>query len=123
MNTLNTHLKPSNQPPLWLLFGAGGMLSALIGAVLVLITGIAGPLNLLGLGNVMSYENLVAFARNPFGAIFILVVISLFLWHAAHRIYHMLHDLGVHLNAFAWLACYGVAAAGTLTAAVALIGM
>jgi fumarate reductase subunit D len=123
MNTLNTQLKPSNQPPLWLLFGAGGMLSALIGAVLVFITGIAGPLGLFGAANPMSYENLAAFARNPLGAIFILAVISLFLWHAAHRIYHTLHDLGFHANVFTWLACYGVAAAGTVTAAIALIGL
>ena len=47
-------------------------------------------------------------------------MIALFLWHGAHRIYHTLHDFGVRLNAFTWLACYGVALAGTITAAVAL---
>ncbi|MGE5095019.1 MAG: fumarate reductase subunit FrdD [Betaproteobacteria bacterium] len=120
---MNTQLKPSNQPPFWMLFGAGGFLSALIGAALVLVTGIAGPLNLMGLGRAMSYENLAAFARNPLGGLFIFAVITLFLWHAAHRIYHTLHDLGIHLNAFTWLACYGVALAGTITAAVALLGL
>jgi succinate dehydrogenase subunit D len=118
---MNAPLRPSNQPPFWLLFGAGGLLSALIGAALVLITGIAGPLALFGGANPMSYENVLAFARNPFGALFVFAVIMLFLWHAAHRIYHTLHDLGVHLNAFIWLACYGVALAGTITAAVALV--
>ena len=34
----------SNAPIFWLLFGAGGMLSALLGAALVGITGLAGPL-------------------------------------------------------------------------------
>ena len=118
---MSAQLKPSNQPPLWLLFGAGGMLSALIGAALVLITGIAAPLGLFGAANPMSYENLLAFARNPLGALFILAVISLFLWHAAHRIYHTLHDFGAHGNVFTWLACYGVALAATVTAAYALI--
>jgi succinate dehydrogenase subunit D len=118
---MNTGLKQSNQPPFWLLFGAGGMLSALIGAALVLVTGIAGPLGLFGAANPMSYGNLSAFARNPLGGLFIFAVISLFLWHAAHRIYHMLHDLGIHGNAFTWLACYGVALAGTITSAVALV--
>lgn len=118
---MNTQLKSSNQPPYWLLFGAGGFLSALIGAVLVFITGIAGPLNLLGQANAMSYENLLAFARNPLGALFVFAVISLFLWHAAHRIHHMLHDFGIHGNVFTWLACYGVALAGTVTSAAALL--
>jgi fumarate reductase subunit D len=114
-------MKPSNQPPFWLLFGAGGMVSALIGTMLVFITGLAGPLGLFGAANPVSYEHLLAFARNPLGTMFIFAVISLFLWHAAHRIYHTLHDFGIHLNAFWWLACYGVATAGSVTAAMALL--
>lgn len=114
-------MKHSNQPPFWMLFGGGGMLSALIGVALVFITGLAGPLGLFGAANPVSYENLAAFARNPLGALFIFAVIALFLWHAAHRIYHTLHDFGIHLNAFWWLACYGVAAAGSIVAALALV--
>jgi fumarate reductase subunit D len=115
--------KPSHQPPLWMLFGAGGMLSALVGAALVFITGLAGPLGLFGSTDPMAYENLAAFARNPLGGLFIFAVVALFLWHAAHRIFHTLHDFGIHLNAFWWLACYGVAAAGSVTAAVALLNL
>ena len=37
-------MKRSNAPIFWLLFGAGGMLAALLGPVLVAITGIAVPL-------------------------------------------------------------------------------
>ena len=37
-------MRRSNAPVFWLLFGAGGMLSALLGAALVSITGIAAPL-------------------------------------------------------------------------------
>lgn len=120
---MNAPLKPSKQPPLWLLFGAGGMLSALIGAMLVFITGIGAPLGLLGLGDAFTYAHVLAFARNPLGALFILAVISLFLWHAAHRIYHTLHDFGIHGNVFTWLACYGVALAATVAAAAALLGL
>ena len=36
-------LKRSNAPVFWLLFGAGGMLSALFGTALVFLTGIATP--------------------------------------------------------------------------------
>jgi fumarate reductase subunit D len=116
-------MKRSNQPPFWMMFGAGGMVSALIGAVLVFITGLGGPLGLFGSANPIAYENLAAFARHPLGALFIFAVIALFLWHAAHRIYHTLHDFGIHLNAFWWLACYGVAAAGSIAAALALLSV
>ena len=34
-------ITPSNAPIFWLLFGAGGVLSALFGSALVFITGIA----------------------------------------------------------------------------------
>jgi fumarate reductase subunit D len=114
-------MKHSNQAPFWMLFGAGGMVSALIGVALVFLTGLAGPLGLFGARNPIAYDNLLAFARNPLGGLFIFVVIALFLWHAAHRIYHTLHDFGIHLNVLWWLACYGVAAAGSVTAAVALL--
>ncbi|MEJ8839025.1 fumarate reductase subunit FrdD [Ramlibacter sp. AN1133] len=116
-----TNLKHSNQAPFWMLFGAGGMVSALIGVALVLITGLAGPLGLFGAANPIAYDNLLAFARNPLGGLFIFVVIALFLWHAAHRIYHTLHDFGIHLNAFWWLCCYGVAALGSIVALVSLL--
>ena len=36
-------MKRSNAPVFWLLFGAGGMLCALLGTALVFITGIAVP--------------------------------------------------------------------------------
>ena len=113
-------MKRSNQPVPWLLFGAGGMLSALIGAMLVFITGIALPLGILP-ADLLSYENMLAFDRHWAGKAFVWVVISLFLWHAAHRIFHSLHDLGVHSKTPSAIACYGVALTGTLAAAAALL--
>ena len=111
-------MKRSIQPPFWLFFGAGGMLSALIGWMLVWITGIAGPL---GLVDWMTPEHIQAFARNPLGKAFVFAVVSLFLWHGAHRIPHSLHDLGVHAGVVSMLACYGLALAGAATVAVALL--
>ena len=112
-------LKRSWQPPFWLLFGAGGMLSALVGWALVLVTGIAAPL---GVGaSLTSYENVSAFARHPLGKTTLLAVIALFLFHGSHRIFHTLHDFGVRAAAAAWLACYGAALAGSLAAAAALL--
>ncbi len=113
-------MKRSNQPPLWLLFGAGGMLSALIGAALVFYTGIAVPLGWLKPGDAVDYPRALAFAQNPLAKAFILAVISLFLWHAAHRIYHTLHDFGIRTGRAEWLACYGVAFIGTGAAVLSL---
>ena len=111
----------STQPVFWLLFGAGGMLSALIGAALVFITGIAAPLGIVLPYDFFSYQDALGFSRNWAGKAFLFVVISLFLWHGAHRIFHSLHDLGIHAKKASALACYGIALAGTLAAAVSLI--
>lgn len=111
----------SKQPIPWLLFGAGGMLSALIGWMLVFITGIAIPLGILLAPDLFSYQNMVAFERHWLGKAFTFVVISLFLWHGVHRIYHSLHDIGVKNHAASAWACYGIAMMGTLAAAGALL--
>ena len=114
-------MKRSTQPIFWLLFGAGGMLSATIGAMLVFITGIAIPLGLLLPPDLFSYDNMLAFHRHWAGKAFTLVVISLFLWHGVHRIFHSLHDLGVRAKTASAIACYGIALMGTLAAAAALL--
>ncbi|MEO5672251.1 MAG: hypothetical protein ABIR26_16305 [Ramlibacter sp.] len=45
----------------------------------------------------------------------------LFAWHAMHRIYHSLHDVGIPIGMPAKLVCYGVALAITLVAAGSLL--
>lgn len=116
---MKSSLKRSHEPIFWLLFGAGGMLSALIGAMLVLITAFAVPLGLLP-ADAFSYANMLAFAQNLFGKAFILAVVALFFWHAVHRIFHSLHDVGIHAGTGARVLCYGTALVGTLLAAWAL---
>ena len=111
----------STQPVFWLLFGAGGMLSATIGAVLVFLTGIALPLGWVLPADAFTYDGLLAFSRHWLGKAFLFAVISLFLWHGAHRIFHSLHDLGIHAKKASALACYGLALFGTLAAAASLI--
>jgi fumarate reductase subunit D len=114
-------MKRSGQPPFWVLFGAGGMLSALLGAMLAFITGVAAPLGLGLPRDALGYDHALAFARTFAGKAFLFAVVSLFLWHAAHRIFHSLHDFGIRTGALAKLACYGCALAGTLAAAAALL--
>ena len=116
-------MKRSNAPIFWLLFGAGGMLSALLGTGLVFITGIAVPLGWPLRADLMDYPQMLALARNGLGKALLFAVVSLFAWHAAHRIFHSLHDLGLRHGPLARLACYGGALAVTLVGAVALLGI
>lgn len=108
-------MKRSNAPIFWALFGAGGMLSALTGPVLVFVLGIAIPLGVLQ-PDLLSYPNMLAFAQHPVGKLVILAVIILFLWHAAHRIFKSLHDIGIHPSPASRLACYGTAFVGSVLA-------
>jgi len=116
-------MKRSNAPIFWLLFGAGGMLSALLGTALVLVTGLLAPLGWVLGPAWMDYPRALAFARHWAGKGFLFVVIALFAWHAVHRILHSLHDVGVHTGAAARLACYGGAAVITGVAATALLAI
>ncbi len=116
-------MKRSNAPIFWALFGAGGMLSALFGAMLVFITGVAVPLGFLLPRDTMSYPRMLAFAQQWAGKGFVFAVIALFAWHAAHRIFHSLHDVGIHTGALARLVCYGGALAITLLAAWRLLAI
>jgi fumarate reductase subunit D len=118
MTTLR--LKPSNAPVFWLLFGAGGMLAALFGPMLVFITGLAVPLGWALPGDLLSYPRALAFAQHWAGKAFLFAIIALFAWHAAHRIFHCLHDLGLPTGAMAKLACYGGAALATAVALACL---
>lgn len=99
-------MKRSHAPVFWLLFGGGGMLAALVGAALVFVTGIAVPLT--G-GDVLAYPRMLALAQSLLGRAFLLAVVALFAWHAAHRILCTLHDVGLHKGRVAKLACYGSA--------------
>lgn len=116
-------MKRSNAPIFWLLFGAGGMLSALLGPMLVFITGIAVPLGWPLAPTLLSYPRALALAQHWAGKGFVFVVIALFAWHAAHRIFHSLHDLRLRNGAAAMAACYGAALAVTLIVACSLISL
>ena len=116
-------MKRSNAPIFWALFGAGGMLSALTGPVLMFITGIAVPKGFLLPADLMSYQHMLGFARHPIGKLIILAIIVLFLWHAAHRIYKSLHDVGIHPSPGSKAACYGSALVGTVIAVYGVLAV
>jgi fumarate reductase subunit D len=114
-------MKRSNEPVFWALFGAGGMLSALVGPVLILVTGITVPIGLGLSKQTMRYEAMLAFARNPLGKLAALAVISLFLFHGCHRMLHSLHDLGLHTDTRAKMLFYGFATVATCVTALLLL--
>ena len=115
-------MKRSNKPIFWSLFGAGGMLSALIAPMLVLLTGIAIPLGWLP-ADTMAYERVLPFAQSVLGKLAIFVVIALFLFHGLHRLYHTLHDFGVHVGPGIKATCHGLAIVGTLVTAILLFAL
>jgi fumarate reductase subunit D len=100
--------KRSIAPLFWLLFGAGGMLSALFGTGMVIVTGVLLP------GHPPSYEAALTFARLPLVKLVLFGVISLFFWHGAERLYLTLKDMRAGPKPILKLATYGVAALLTL---------
>jgi fumarate reductase subunit D len=113
-------MKRSHEPVFWLLFGAGGMLSALIGPALVLATGIAIPLGLLP-PELLERDRVLALLRHPLGALALWAVVALFLFHGCHRLLHSLHDLGWHTGLAGRVVFYGSATLGSLLAAALLL--
>jgi len=116
-------MKRSHEPIFWSLFGAGGVLSALVAPILIFITGIIAPIGVWMPPQALDYPRVLGFAQHPLGKLLILAVISLFLFHAVHRIYHGLHDLGLHGGTGAMVAAYGSAAVGTLITAYLLLAV
>lgn len=116
-------MKRSNEPIFWSLFGAGGMLSALVAPILIFITGIIAPIGIWMPAQALDYARVLGFAQHWIGKLLLLAVISLFLFHAVHRIYHGLHDLGIHAGTGAMVAAYGSAALGTAIAAWLLLAI
>ena len=114
-------MKRSNEPIFWSLFGAGGMLSALIGVAIVFVTGIGVPLALLVSPDLMQYQHMLEFTQHWLGKIIVFAVIVLFLWHAALRILNLLHDFGIHAGSRDKLFCYGLTLLCTIATAYWLL--
>jgi fumarate reductase subunit D len=107
------------EPLLWMLFSAGGVLSAMLMPILVLLFGVAFPVGWLA---APSHERMLVVLGNPLTrlVLFGLCVLSLFHW--AHRFRHTLYDgLQIkHLNEVIALLTYGSAVVGSVAAAYLL---
>jgi len=113
-------VKRSSEPLWWSLFAAGGVVAALFVPVLILLTGIVAPVG--WAGQAFAYERIAALVGHPLSRLFLFTVISLPLFHWAHRFRFTLVDLGFRgaRSAIA-IACYGAAIVGTAVAAFVLI--
>ena len=107
--------KAKIEPLLWLLFGAGGVMAALLIPILLLLFGVAFPL---GWISPPDHAHLLLVVGHPLTrlVLFFLCMSSLFHW--AHRFRFTLYDgLQIkHLNEpISWL-CYGSAIVGSIVA-------
>lgn len=95
------------EPFFWSLFGGGGTISALLLPALLVITGFAIPWGWFN----PSYDHLRALLDPWYSRILVLVIVSLSMFHWAHRFRFTLHE-GLQLHpydkAIAAL-CYGFA--------------
>jgi fumarate reductase subunit D len=101
---------------LWLLFSAGGIASALLMPILVLLFGLAFPL---GWVTPPSHAHLVAVLGHPLTRLALLVFCVLSLFHWAHRFRHTLNDAFDlrHLAKPIAAICYSSAIVGSFVAA------
>jgi fumarate reductase subunit D len=113
--------KRSLAPLFWLPFGAGGMLSALFGPALIILTGFMLPLGLGLPARFGDFAHVLAFVHHPLGKLVLLAVIALFLWHGAERMFLTLKDMRAGDLLVLRLATYGVAGVLTLVTLTLLL--
>lgn len=79
----------------WFMFANGGVITALLLPVHVLVQGILGPLGIVPVvdQHADTYANVIG---NPLVKLYLLVLIAFAFFHFAHRLRYFLTDLGVH---------------------------
>lgn len=103
----------SNEPALWALFSAGGVVAAFLMPVTIVITSIGV------LQGWVSADRMWDLLHNWLVRLYLVVLISLPLFHWAHRFRFTLVDLG--LKSAKWLIavlCYGAAFVGSVLAII-----
>jgi len=106
-------------PLLWFLFSVGGTVAAFLIPIHLFLFGLAQPLGWIG---GPSYDSLLSLIRHPLARLYLLLLISLPLFHWAHRFRYTLYD-GLklkHLTELIAVICYGSALVGSALAAYTL---
>ena len=103
-----------------MLFSAGGVFSAVLMPILVLLFGVAFPLGWIA---TPPHDRMLAVLGNPLVRLVLLALCVLSLFHWAHRFRHTLYDgLQIkHLNEVIAVLCYGGAIVGSAAAAFLLL--
>jgi fumarate reductase subunit D len=102
----------------WSLFAVGGTLTAFLFPALIAL------FLLLSIGAVpqgLSFESAQEFTQSWFGKCVLFGTLSLSVWHAAHRMRVIFHDLGIRADRNIALGLYLLAALGTIMSAVFLL--
>lgn len=106
----------SNEPLWWGPFMAGAGASAFLMPATILVTSIGVAAGWL------TEQRLMSLLSNPLVRLYLFVLISLSLFHAAHRLKYVLVDLGLKpIKSLLGPICYGSAVVGTLLTAVLAI--
>jgi fumarate reductase subunit D len=106
----------------WFMFANGGVITALLVPVHVLLQGILGPLKVVTVAD-QHYDTWISVLGNPLVKLYIFVLVLFAFFHFAHRIRYFLMDLGVHAakSLPAQVIFYGGAVVVTLVAAWILL--
>jgi fumarate reductase subunit D len=108
------------EPLVWLLFSAGGVITALLVPVLLFLFALAFPLGWIA---PPGHDHLLAVIGHPLSRIVLLGLCILGLFHWAHRFRYTLHD-GLQLKRLGrqiGVACYGAALVGSAAACYILL--
>jgi fumarate reductase subunit D len=103
----------SNEPLWWAPFMAGAGVAALLMPVTIVITSVAVA------AGWITEDRLWSLLSSPLVRLFLFVLITLALFHAAHRLRFVLIDLGLKAaREFIAVVCYGIAILGALLTAL-----
>ena len=110
-------MRYSNEPFFWALFSAGGVATAFLIPVLIVLTGFLVP------AGAVEFSRLEDLFGNPLVRLVVFGVAFLAFMHWANRFRHTLVDMGLKsLHTPISILTYLVAIAGTVWAAVLLVG-
>jgi fumarate reductase subunit D len=106
-------VRRSNEPFFWSLFSAGGVITALLAPVLIIVVGFVVPAGQVG------FDRLERILTNPVGRLVLFGLAFLTFFHWAHRFRHLLADMGLKSVALPLaVSCYVAALGASVWAGV-----